>query len=457
MLCLGGQHCDIIVMKRSVRYSFIFLIISMAVIGVISAVAAQGDEVLLLEIEGPVTPAMASYFDRAIEEAERRQASAVLITLDTPGGSLDVTLEIVQSFRNAQVPVIVYVAPDGAQAASAGSVIAAAAHAVAMAPQTVIGAASPVDGSGADIEETLLRKLTEDMKATMRTLTAHRGEDAVLLAEAMIEEAKAATATEALEAGFVDIVATDMNDLLRQLDGKMVEVDEQMVTLDLSDAEQESFSMGLIERVLHALANPLLVGILLAIGVQAILIEISSPGGWVAGFVGVLCIALALYGLGTMPANWFGLILIAVAFVLLLLEVKTPGTGTLAIVGGLTLFAGLLVTFNSPGSPEFARISITGAVFISLLTASFFIFLVTKALRAQQMQPVTGVEGLLGQVGPVKVDIKATTDDASVYQGKVFVNGALWNATAEEGINRGEQVMVKQVDGFTLHVKKIPT
>jgi membrane-bound serine protease (ClpP class) len=158
-----------------------------------------------------------------------------------------------------------------------------------------------------------------------------------------------------------------------------------------------------------------------------------------------------------MPANWLGLILIAAAFVLLLLEVKTPGTGALAVVGGLTLFAGLLVTFNSPGSPEFARISIAGAVFISLLTASFFVFLVTKALRAQQMQPVTGVEGLVGQVGPVRVDIKSTRDDASVYQGTVFVNGALWKATAEEGINRGEQVMVKQVDGFTLHVKKIPT
>lgn len=457
MRCPGGQHIDIIVMKRSVRYSLLFLIITMAVIGLISTVAAQGDQVLLLEIEGPVTPAMASYFDRAIEEAERRGASAVIITLDTPGGSVDVTLNIVQSFRNAEVPVIVYVAPDGAQAASAGSVIAAAAHAVAMAPQTVIGAASPVDSSGADIEETSLRKITEDMKATMRSLTAQRGEEAVVLAEAMIEEAKAVTATEALEAGFVDIIATDVNDLLRQLDGRTVVVDEQMVTLDFSSVEQESYSMGLIERLLHALANPLLIGILLAVGVQAILIEISSPGGWVAGFVGVLCVGLALYGLGTMPANWFGLILIAVAFVLLLLEVKTPGTGALAVVGGVTLFAGLLVMFNSPGSPEFARISVAGAVFISLLTAIFFLFLVTKALKAQQMQPLTGVESLLGQVGPVKVDIKASGDDASVYQGTVFVNGALWKATAEESISRGEQVMVKQVDGFTLHVKKIPT
>ena len=215
--------------------------------------------------------------------------------------------------------------------------------------------------------------------------------------------------------------------------------------------------MGLIERSLHALANPLLIGILLAIGVQAILIEISSPGGWVAGFLGVLCIGLALYGLGTIPANWFGLILVAAAFVLLLLEVKTPGTGALAVVGGLTLLAGLLVMFNSPGSPAFARISIPGAVFISALTASFFLFIVTKALKAQRVQPATGVDGLLGQVGQVKVDIKATSDAAGEYQGTVFINGELWKATSEEVIGRGEQVIVKRVEGFTLRVKKIST
>jgi len=426
-------------------------------IGMVATVAAQGGEVLLLEVEGPVTPAMASFFDRAIDEAEKAQASAVIITLNTPGGSVDVTLEIVQSFRNSEVPVIIYVAPDGAQAASAGSVIAAAAHAVAMAPQTVIGAAAPIDSSGADIGETALQKITEDLKATMRSLTMDRGEEAVALAEDMIQEAKAVTANEALEAGFIDVVATDLTDLLQQLEGKTVEVGEKSITLELLNAQQTSYSMGPIEQLLHALANPLLVGILLAIGVQAILIEISSPGGWVAGFVGVLCIGLALYGLGTLPANWFGLILVAVAFVLLLLEVKSPGTGALGIVGGLTLFAGLLVMFNSPGTPDFARISIPGAIMISFVTASFFLFLVAKALRAQKSQPATGAEGLLGQLGPVKKDIRASSDDAAVFQGTISVRGELWNATADEAIDRGEEVIVKQVDGFTLHVKKPPT
>ncbi len=444
-------------MKRSVRYSLTLLILAFAVFGMVFTADAQADQVLVLEIEGPVTPAMASYFDRAIQEAEQGKASAVIIIIDTPGGSVVITLEIVQSFRNAEVPVIIYVAPAGAQAASAGSVIAAAAHAVAMAPETVVGAASPVDSSGADIEGTLYQKLTEDLKATMRGLTDQRGQEAVDLAEAMIEEAKAVTASEALEVGFIDVIATDVSDLLDQLDGKSVEVNGRAVTLELSGVEQQSYSMGFVERVLHALANPLLIGILLAIGAQAILIEISSPGGWVAGFVGVLCIGLALYGLGTMPANWFGLILVAVAFVLLMLEVKTPGTGALAIVGGLTLFAGLLVMFNSPGTPEFARISISGAIFISVLTAGFFIFLVAKALRAQMSQSATGAEGLLGQVGPVKVDLSSSGEEPSTFQGVVFVKGELWKATADEAISRGENVVVKQVEGITLRVKKIPT
>ena len=446
-----------ILIKRSVRFSLALLFVVLMGIGMVTIAAANGEQVLILEVEGPVTPAMAAYFDRAIVEAESTKASAVLIILNTPGGSVDVTLDIVQSFRNSEVPVIVYVAPNGAQAASAGSVIAAAAHAVSMAPETVVGAASPVDSSGADIEATMLRKVTEDLKATMRTLTVRRGEDAVTLAEAMIEEAKAVTASEALEAGFIDVVATDVDDLLRQLDGLTIEVNDQSITLEFSDLDQISYSMSFVERMLHALSNPLLIGILLAIGVQAILIEISSPGGWVAGFVGVLCIGLALYGLGTMPANWFGLILIAVAFVLLLLEVKTPGTGALAAVGGLTLFAGLLVLFNSPGSPSFARISIPGAVIISGMTAGFFLFIVTKALRAQQRQPTTGIEGLLGQVGPVKKELVATKDDASLYRGVVFVNGELWKASSDEAISRGEQVIVKQVVGLTLQVKKAAT
>ena len=416
---------------------------------------AQSEEFLLLEIDGPVTPAMASYFERAIEAAQAEGAQAVLILLDTPGGAIDVTQDIVQSFRNAPVPVIVYISPAGAQAASAGSVITAAAHAAGMAPETVIGAAAPVDGSGADIGETLLLKITEDLKATMRNLTERRGEEAVELAEAMIEEARAVTADEALDAGLIDAVAEDVPDLVEQLDGLSVIVGDEEITLELAGAEQRSLPMNGVESLLHALSNPLLIGILMTIGVQAILIEISNPGGWVAGFIGVLCLGMALYGLGTLPANWLGLGLIVVAFVLLAFEVTTPTIGALGIVGALTLLAGLLVLFNSPGTPEFARISIAGAIGITVFTSAFFLFLITKAFRAQRVEPLTGRESMIGQVGPVRQQLKLTKEEASTYEGTVLVNGEIWQATSDEAISSGERVVVKGVDGFTLQVKKV--
>ena len=436
--------------------SFVILVAALLLLAsLVIPAKAQSEHVVVARIKGPVTPAMASYFDRTIAAAEESGALAALLILDTPGGAVDITLEIVQSFLNASVPVIVYIGPAGAQAASAGSIITVAAHAAGMAPDTVIGAASPVDGSGADIEGTLYQKLTEDLKATMRNLTERRGEEAVALAEAMIVEARAVTSNEALEMGLIDAVAVDVDDLLLQLDGNVVEVNGEAIVLETADVVQESFDMSLIERVLHLLSNPLLIGLLLTIGVQAIFIEISSPGGWVAGFIGVLCLGMALYGLGTLPANMLGLGLIVVSFVLFLLEVKTPATGVLAVAGSITLLAGLLVLFNSPGTPEFARISLPGAIGITIFTSGFFIFLIAKVWQAQRKQPVTGAEGLVGQTGPVRSDLTSISDDEDSFQGTILINGELWRAISDEEINQGERVVVKAMDGFTLKVKKI--
>jgi membrane-bound serine protease (ClpP class) len=432
------------------------LALLLALLGVAAPAGAQDARIVVAEISGPVTPTMASYFERSIDEAEDSGAQAVVIVLDTPGGAVDVTQEIVQLFRNAQVPVIVYVGPPGAQAASAGSLITLAGHAAGMAPETVIGAASPVDGSGADIGETLYQKLTEDLKATMRNLTNRRGDRAVELAEAMIDEAKAVTADEALEVGLIDAVAPDLDALLAQLDGLVVEVDGQEVTLQTADASREASNLNAIEQILHALANPLLIGLLLTIGVQAILIEISSPGGWVAGFIGFVSLALGLYGLGTLPANWLGLGLLVLAFILFILEVKTPATGILAIAGVITFLAGLLVLFNSPGSPEFSRISISGAIGITAFAAAFFLFVVAKALQAQARGPLTGNEALIGKVGLVRSALAPSRQvEAGLTQGTVLINGELWRATGVEDIARGEQVIVNAVDGFTLRVTRL--
>lgn len=416
--------------------------------------ASADQQVLVLEIEGPVTPAMQDYFERGIEAGVSQGVEAVVIVLNTPGGSIEIMQDIIRVLRNAQVPVIVYVAPAGAQAASAGSLIMLAAHASGMAPETVVGAASPVDGSGADIDETLYRKVVEDLKAQVRGLAERRGVDAVELAESMVEEARAVNANEALEIGLIDVVAVDLADLLNQLDGLEVTVAGEPVVLQTAAAQQVSFGQNIIESVLHALANPLLVSILLTIGVQAILFELSSPGGFVAGLIGVVALALAFYGLGQLSANWLGLGLILLAFLLFILEVKTPGIGFLAAGGALALLAGLLVLFNSPGSPEFARLSLSGALTITILTSSFFLFAVLKVVSAQRKKPLTGKEGLIGRTGQVRKSFVGRSADTPVYTGSVMVMGELWRAQADEAIERGDQVIVQDADSFTLRVAR---
>ena len=433
------------------RRLFIGLLITLVLLGYWQHVHAQDKEIILLEAEGPVTPAMTGYLERGIRTAEESEATAVVLILDTPGGLVDPTQEIVQLFRSASVPIIVYVSPRGAQAASAGSIITMAGHAAGMAPETVIGAASPVGENGVDLEETLFRKVTEDLKATVRNLTAGRGETATTLAQEMIEDARAVTAEEALDAGLIDAVADDVTDLLQQLDGMTVLVNDQPVILETTGATQRDLPANTVEQVLFALVNPLLLGILLTIGVQAILIEISSPGGWVAGLIGVLAIGLALYGLGQLPVNWLGMGLILVAFVLLLMEVKAATHGALAVTGTIVLVAGLLILFNSPGTPDFLSISIPAAIAISGLTALFFLFVLSKAIGAQRAQPSTGVDGLIGRKGPVRSKLTSANQKAP-YSGMVLVAGELWQAHSEEELGKDEQVIVTAVDGVTLHV-----
>lgn len=437
--------------RATLRYIFLFLLLAFWGVWQVSA---QSSEVLVLQIEGPVTPAMANYFERGIAAGEASNAAAVVIILNTPGGSVDVTQDIVRTIRAANVPVIVYVSPRGAQAASAGSIITVAAHAAGMAPETVIGAASPVGGGGEDLGETVSRKIIEDLKAQMRGLTERRGPEAVTLAEQMIEEARAVNAREALAVGLIDAVADSVPDLLVQLDGLPVEVAGEERILQTAVSPTRSFGMSTLEQVLHALANPLLISILLAIGVQAILIELSNPGGWVAGFIGVLCLGLAAYGLGQLPVNWLGLGLIAVALVLFVAEVFATNHGALGVTGAVTMLIGLLVLFNSPGSPEFARISIPGAVGVSLFTAAFFIFIATKALQAQRRQPTTGAEGLVGMRGPVRRPSKPEAQKPP-YEGMALINGELWRVQSDMPLAKDDLVQVTAVSGFVLHVKPL--
>jgi membrane-bound serine protease (ClpP class) len=300
---------------RDIMRRYALLLLLLASLWASRAQAQSERVVLVLTATGPLTPAMIEYLDRGLLLAERRGAEALVLQLDTPGGQIDHMNQMVQSIRASAVPVVVYVAPRGAIAASAGTVITLAGHAAAMAPETAIGAASPVGGQGEDLGETIERKEKEILKATVRGLAARRGETAVALAEATIEEAKAASAQEALEAGLIDLIAEDVEDLVARLDGLPVELQAGARTLHTGQASIEYVSQSFIEQLLGALTNPNIVFLLMAVGVQAVLIEIGSPGGWAAGLVGVACLSLGALGLGVLPVNWFGIIFIASAFV----------------------------------------------------------------------------------------------------------------------------------------------
>lgn len=426
------------------------LILAMTILIPVVTSAQSERTGLLLKVEGVLTSAMEEYLKRGLALAESRDVDLVIIQLDTPGGELGLLFDMVQSIRASRTPVVVYVAPQGAMAASAGTVITLAGHAAAMAPETVIGAASPVSGQGEDLDETSEAKAKNVLMELVEALTVRRGQEAVQLARQMIDEATAVTADEALEVGLIDFVAEDLDDLLSQLDGFEVETIVGPATIETQGMEIEIMSPSFIESLLQILTDPNIVFLLITIGVQSILIEISSPGGWVAGFIGVVSLSLAIYGLGILPVNWFGLIFLVTAFVLFLLDVKAPTHGALTVAGLASFIVGALVLFNSAGTPDILRVSVPLVVGTALVTAAIFISLVTYALRAQLRPVETGAEALIGRRGRAR-----TALDPS---GTIHVSGELWSSVLETGsppVVAGDEVEVISLEGLRLVVRKV--
>ena len=372
-----------------------------------------------------------------------------VIQLNTPGGSIDTLYEIVKTIGNSDVPVIVYVAPRDAQAASAGALVTMAGHAAAMAPRTVIGAASPIDMSGSDIESTLQKKIKEDLKAKAQTLVERRGAQAVQLSAEMIDDAKAVTADEALEAGMIDFIVDNVDDLLEALDGFTVQMNDGPRVLHTANARTETLGMSFIEQLLLFLTDPNIAFLLLAIGVQGIIIEISSPGGWVAGFLGVVCLSLAIYGMGVLPVNWFGIIFLITAFVLFILDIKAPTHGALTTAGVASFIVGALVLFNSPGVPQFQRVSVPLVIGVGITLGLLFLGILMFALRALRAPISVGVESMIGKMGTAK-----TWDEA---HGQVQFQSELWSAESvhdSDKISKGDKVEVVEVQGLRLKVRK---
>jgi membrane-bound serine protease (ClpP class) len=408
---------------------------------------SYGPEVLVVDAEGPVTPIMLGLIDRAITDADTRNAEALIIRLDTPGGSVDLTKQIIQTMMGADIPVVVYVWPPGAHAASAGTFITLAGHVAAMAPATSIGAASPIDGSGAAIDEVLRAKIENILVADIENLANRRGEKALAWAKKAITEAKAASAEEALKLGVIDFIATDLDDLLVQLDGRIVQWPGREVTLATREAQLTFLQMTFAEELLNIITNPSIALLLISIGSLAILYEIVNPGGYMSGVIGVICLLVGLYGLGQLPVNYAGLALILLGLALFGAELFVHTHGALTAGGMVAFIIGALILFNtSEFSYQLPWLSIVG---IPVSLGLILSFAIRKAIQARRVKPVTGQEGLIGAIGTVKIALEP--------EGSVFVWGERWQAISEDNqsIPAGTQVQVITVEGLHLRVKKV--
>jgi len=426
----------------------IYLAILLSLLLAVSALAQEsGREVLVIDVDGPVTPIMLSFIERGIEEADVRNAEALVIRLNTPGGEVNLTKRIIQSMIASDVPIVVYVWPPGGFAASAGTFITLAGHAAAMAPNTSIGAASPVSGSGGEIDDTLRSKIENILIADIKSLANHRGEEAIEWVQEAITQAKAANAQEALEIGVIDFVADDLDDLLEQLDGHTVTVQGDEVTLKTGDVRISFVEATTLENFLNIIANPTIALLLLSLGSLAIAYEIINPGGYMSGIIGVILMLVGLYAVGQLPVNYAGLALILLAFGLFAAELFTPTFGALSLGGIAAFIFGALILFNTS---EFAyQIPLPSIIGIPLAMAAIFGFGIRKVMQAMQFQPTTGQEGMIGAIGTVKTSLDP--------QGSVFVWGERWQATSEDGqkIEAGERVQITEMDGFSLKVKKV--
>ncbi len=433
-------------MRRTVRAGLRAVLRGAFLLGILLSLwaplgAQSGSVVEVLTVEGPITPIVAGYIERGIAQAEADGAEVLIIELNTPGGQVSTMESIVQRMAVSGVPIVVYVSPPRAQAASAGTFIVLAAQLAAMAPETSIGAASPVGGQGEELSETLEEKATNILVSLIKNLAERRGEAAAEWAEAAVREAASATAEEALELGVIDHVAVTTGDLLEAIDGQSVEVAGETVTLETRGAAVVSVPMNGIERLLHTLTDPNIAFILMTVGINGIIFELSNPGGYLAGIVGTIALLLGLFALGVLGVDFTGLVFLGLAFVLFVADVFAPTHGILAGGGVLSFILGSLILFNTP----FAPVSRGLVVGVGLATGGFFAFALTRALQAQRRQPATGREGLIGALAVARTPLNP--------RGRVFVFGEWWDAEAREGrISKGQEVEVVEMDGFRLIV-----
>lgn len=396
-------------------------------------------EVMIIELEGAIGPATATFLNRGLEKAEDRGAALVIIRLDTPGGLASSMRTMVKGILNSRVPVVVYVSPQGAGAASAGVMVTVAAHVAAMAPGTNIGAAHPVTAGGKDMEKTMTEKVVNDMASYGRGIAQQKGKNAEWVEKA-IRESVSITADEAVKKNVVDLVAKDVDELLKLLEGREITLREGKIVLKTAGLAKIRYKPGVRDRILKTISDPNIAYILMMIGLAGLYFELSHPGVIFPGIIGAISLILAFYSFQTLPVNYAGLLLIALAIIFFIAEIKVTSYGALSLGGLVSLTLGSIMLFDD------LKVSLKLMAPTVVLVGGFFVIVSTLAFRAYRTQPKSGMDGLIGEIGVVKEDIDP--------EGLIFVHGEYWRATAGEKIEADEKVEVEGADGLILRVKK---
>ncbi len=406
---------------------------------------AGAARVIEMRVADAIMPMMAEYLVSGIKQANDTAANLVLITMDTPGGIDTSMREIISAILDSSVPVVVYVSPSGARAASAGFFILLSADVAAMAPGTNTGASSPVPLTGQQLDEVLRRKATNDAAAYMRSIASQRGRN-VALAEEAVTQAKAFSAAEALDGKLIDLISPSADDLLQELDGRKIKrFDGSTHTLALANPVRETLEMNRKQKILSYIARPDVLFLLMLIGILGIYAEFSNPGLILPGVVGAVSLILALVAIQVLPINVIGILLILLAVGLFILEAKVTSYGLLGLAGAVAMVAGALMMIESPITGM--GVSLGTALGATIPFALLAIFLMTMILRSYGWKPAAGAEVMVGQIGEVTAEIDGT--------GQVFVAGELWRAAAPQKIAKGQRVRVVKLEGLTVHVEPV--
>ena len=400
--------------------------------------------IFYIEVDGIINPATAKFITDSIDQASKEGGQCLIIELDTPGGLMDSMRNIVKKILASNIPIIVYVAPRGARAASAGVFITLASHVAVMAPGTNIGAAHPVTlGAEGKESKTMTEKIVNDTVSQIKTIAKNRGKN-VDWAEKAVRKSVSITEDEALKLNVIDLICTDLNDLLSKVDGRVIKFDGMTRTLLTQGVQPRPIQMSWRYKLLDTISNPSIAYILLMLGIYGIFFELSSPGAILPGVVGGIFLILAFYALQMLPISFAGLALILFAIILFIAEVKVVSHGLLTVGGVISLFLGSMMLIETPA--EYMQISLTVIIPAVLVSAGFFAFAVTKTIKARLTKPTTGTEGLVGEVGMSFTPLSP--------EGKVLVHGEFWNAISDDPVEKGDKVQVVGVKDLVLNVKK---